>query len=139
MRIMKKTLCFSLFMWIFIAAYSQQNYSTSERFRRDYDYVSFYDQYTEKWGVWQEGTNTVVFNVNNNGDIKIYYASGKNEIFRKITGVEIGYTNDRNRYQAIGVLDYEGNQLILQLFDNGDMRLIYSNGIMVQFTNSNGL
>jgi hypothetical protein len=107
-----------------------------DKFRRDYNYVSLYNSETENWSDWEEGTNTVVFNINANGDIKIYFASRKSETFRKVTGVEEDITSGGDKYQMIGILDYEGTELLLQLFNKGDMKLIYPSGLMIQFTNS---
>jgi hypothetical protein len=108
---------------------------TLESFRRDYNYIAIYDPGEKEWSNWQEGTNTVVFNINNNGDIRIYYASGKREVFRKVSNVVKDQTNNGEEFQMIAILDESGNEQLLQLFDNGDMKIIFFNGVMIQFTN----
>ena len=58
------------------------------------------------------------------------------EIRDKVLGQE------RSKKKVVTLLNfvtnhYEGTELLLQLFDKGDMKLIYPGGIMIQFTNSN--
>lgn len=129
---MKKLLLIILSV-VFIAfnSYSQDN------FRRDYTYVSIYQD-----GVWSEsneGDNTFVFNANERNDIIHYTNSGKKYLYRKLSGIEEGYTEDDNRYkyQLVMVLDDDGNEIILQLFDDDDigLKLILSEDLMIQFHN----
>jgi hypothetical protein len=114
----------------------QSQSQASERFRRDYNYIAVYDPDREQWSEWVEGINTVVFNINRNGDIRIYYSSGKQEVFRKISDVRSDSTTGGEEYQMVAILDEEGDEQYLQLFNNGDMRLILSNGIAIHLTNS---
>jgi len=114
----------------------QSQSQASERFRRDYNYIAVYDPDREQWSEWVEGINTVVFNINRNGDIRIYYSSGKQEVFRKISDVRSDSTTGGEEYQMVAILDEEGDEQLLQLFNNGDLKLIFSNGVMIQLTNS---
>jgi hypothetical protein len=108
--------------------------TTTERFRRDYNYITYYDPDDEEWSEWTEGASTVVFNINSNGDIRIYYA-GKTEVFRKISQVVKDTADGGEEYQRVMILDEKGDEQLLQLFNNGDMMLIFANGVMIQLTN----
>jgi hypothetical protein len=48
-----------------------------KQFRRDYKFVSFYTPETKKWSEKKENNTTVVFNINSNSDVKIFYAKEK--------------------------------------------------------------
>jgi hypothetical protein len=113
-----------------------ENNTSSGRFRRDYNYIAVYDPQDKEWSDWQEGTNTVVFNVNDNGDIKIYYASGEYEVFRKISEVYEDSADDGEEYQIVAILDEDGEEMALQLFNNGNMKLIYPDGTAFFLTNN---
>lgn len=106
-------------------------YGQSDRFRRDYNYVSLYKN--GKWGEWKEGKNTFVFNANDNNDIVVYMASGEKEVFRKVTKVEKDKNNSGEKYQALGLIDEEGGELVLMLYDNGSLKLVYSEDYQIQF------
>lgn len=116
-------------------ANSEDN-ETEKQFRLDYNYVAVYDPLKESWGDWKEGKNTFVFNINDNYDFKLFQANGEYAIFRKVSDVTKDSTKDGKKYQAIAALDKVGDECVLQLFDFGDAKLVYKNGVMVQFTNS---
>ena len=94
------------------------------KFRVDYNYVSAYDPKTETWGDWEEGDNTFVININNNGDIAHIMASGKTVIYKKLSGVEEGYTTKGyHHYQIISALDEDGDVFRFQIFDDKSIGL----------------
>ena len=90
-----------------------------EKFRRDYNYIAVFNSDTESWGDWQEGDNTFVFNINERFDIAHLKANGETVIYKKMSGVEEGYTEDNNyHYQIISALDEEGDVFRFQVFDD---------------------
>ena len=110
--------------------------SESGQFRRDYEYVAFYTP-KDGWSKWTEGTNTFVFNINDNADFTLYNASGKKETFRSISKIFKDMETDKgDKYQLMRVLDVSGEEIELQLFNFGDAKLIYPSGFLIQFTNS---
>lgn len=110
--------------------------SESGQFRRDYEFVAFYSP-DEGWSKWEEGTNTFVFNINDNADFTLYNANGKKETFRSISRIfKDMETDNGKKYQLMRVLDPEGKEIEIQLFNFGDAKLIYPSGFMIQFTNS---
>jgi hypothetical protein len=105
-----------------------------DQFRRDYDLITFFDPETGEWGDWQAATHTLVFNINDNMDIKHYTPKGEVIIYRNLGGLEEGYTTSGEHYQMLHILDDEGDELTIQLFDNPDigMKLIMGQ-YMIQF------
>lgn len=107
-----------------------------EKFRVDMDLVTIYNTTTEKWSEWKEGFNSFVINYNDNGDILHIKASGKQAIYRKVSGnVEKTTTEDGKRYQIIDVIDEDGDRCSFQIFDDYSIgiKLIYKNA-MIQFS-----
>ena len=76
-----KTLLTILLLFVCEISYSQ------DVFRRDYNHVSFYED--GEWGVWKDASVSVVFNINNNNDIRIYYPNGDEVVFRKISKIRL--------------------------------------------------
>lgn len=110
--------------------------SAQENFRRDYFYISVYEN--GEWSESEEGDNTFVFNANARGDIFHYTASGKKWVYRKLSDPEEGYTDETyEHYQVLVILDEKGNEVILQLFDNKEigLKLIFNADFMIQFHN----
>jgi len=98
--------------------------SSQEKFRRDYNYIAVYDSQTETWGDWQEGDNTFVFNINDRFDIAHLKANGETVIYKKLSGVEEGYTDGNNyHYQIISALDEDGDVFRFQIFDDPSIGL----------------
>lgn len=110
--------------------------SAQENFRRDFSYVSMYVD--GEWSESEEGDNTFVFNANDRGDIFHYTASGKKWVYRKLSDPEEGYTDKTyEHYQSVIILNEEGNEVILQLFDDVKigLKLIFNSDFMIQFHN----
>jgi hypothetical protein len=126
---MKNLLLFTL---LFIST-SSFSFAQSQ-FRVDYDLITFYDPETADWGDWQLATNTIVFNINENMDIKHYTPKGEVIVYRNMGGHEVGYTKGGEHYQMLRVLDDGGDEMLIQLFDNPDigMKLIMGQ-YMIQF------
>ncbi|MHA3047728.1 hypothetical protein JSO59_010290 [Riemerella anatipestifer] len=105
------------------------------KFRVDYNYVAAYDPKTETWGEWQEGDNTFVININSNGDIAHLKANGETVIYKKLSGVEEGYTDKGyHHYQIIKALDEDGDVFRFQIFDDKSIGLKMMWGkFMIQF------
>ncbi|KXX66682.1 hypothetical protein [Flammeovirga sp. SJP92] len=102
----------------------------STQFKRSFTQFSLYEN--GQWGKWQEGNNTIVFNYKNTSDIFVYFNNGKKEFLQNMSGFEKAKTKDGNSYQIATVLDDNGNELQIQLFDSGDVKFMYSNGFMIQ-------
>lgn len=124
--------------WDFYGVKLNQSQNTSksiDKFRIDYNYISVYDSKTDKWGDWQEGDNTFVININEKGDIAHLKANGETVIYKKLSGVEEGYTETGNHhYQIIKALDEDGDVFRFQLFDDTSIGLKMMWGtFMIQF------
>jgi hypothetical protein len=114
---------------------SAKSKTTVEKFRIDYNYITIYNPDTETWSEWQEGENTFVININDKGDIAHLRADGETVIYKKLSGVEEGYTSkDNQHYQIIKALDEDGDVFRFQLFDDTSVGLKMMWGsFMVQF------
>ena len=107
--------------------------SAQDQFRIDYDVITLYAD--GEWGPWEEGDNTFVFNPDGTTNIVHYFANGDIVTYRRTTDVEEGETDKGEHYQMIVVLDADGNEVLLQYFDNPalGLKLIYSEEDMLQF------
>ena len=54
-------------------------------------------------------------------------------MFRKVTKVEKDKNNSGEKYQALGLIDEEGGELVLMLYNNGSLKLVYSEDYQIQF------
>jgi len=102
--------CFNFYGVSLSRKNNNNNHSQSEntQFRRDYDYVCWYKPKTQSWSDWQKGPNTFVFNINDNGDFKLFDAQGKTEIYRKVSPVKNECTDKGEKYQTIQCLKENG-------------------------------
>ncbi len=109
--------------------------SSTTKFRIDYNYIAVYDPKTETWGEWKSGDNTFVININEKGDIAHLKANGETVIYKKLSGVEEGYTKKGDKhYQIINALDEDGDVFRFQLFDDTSLGLKMMWGsFMIQF------
>lgn len=114
-------------------SYQEEDPDQNGPFREDYAYLIVYDPDTEKWSELLEATTTVVFNYNDNADVKMYYQSGEEEILRKVSTIEEIDIDDGSVTQVMKVLDQEGAELYLGLNSEGYMILILPDGTKVQF------
>lgn len=121
-----------LFVLIFIGFSA----SAQDQFRVDFNYVTFFDPDTKAWSDWETASHTVVFNINENKDIKHYTAKGDVLIYRNMGNLQKEYTESGKHYQIIEALDEDGNELRIQLFDDNTIGMKIINGeFMVQFAN----
>ncbi|MFM7079242.1 MAG: hypothetical protein ACKOYC_05580 [Bacteroidota bacterium] len=105
------------------------------KFRVDYNYVAAYDPSTDTWSDWQRGDNTFVININERGDIAHIKDNGETVTYRKLSGVEEGYTDEGNyHYQIIKALDEDGDVFSFQIFDDTSvgLKMMWANFI-IQF------
>jgi hypothetical protein len=107
----------------------------SSSFRSDFSIVYIYDPETETWDDGSKGSNTFVFNANDNNDVITYYASGKKEVLRKISTVSEGTDKKNRKYQGVELLDEEGTEVMLFLYEDGDVLLVWKSGEAVLLTN----
>jgi hypothetical protein len=106
-----------------------------DSFRRDFSIVYVYDPETEAWDDGNSGNNTFVFNANDNSDVVVYYASGRKEVLRKISAVSEGIDKKNRKYQSIELLDEKGNEVMLFLYEDGDVLLAGESGGAILLTN----
>ena len=126
---MKKIILFASFMLLFSFFMEAQN-----QFRLDYNNVAFFDAETKAWSDWELAEHTLVFNINENQDVKHYTAKGDVIVYRNMGNKQVGETKDGEHYQMIDFLDEEGNELTLKIFDNPEIGILLINGFfMVQF------
>ena len=122
------------FLFFYSFSFSQN------KFRVDYNNVSFYDFSTDTWSDWKEGDNTFIININDRGDIAHLKANGETVIYRKLSGAEERYAGENNNYhfQIIDAFDEEGNVFKFQLFDDTSigLKMIWDN-VIIQFAKSN--
>jgi hypothetical protein len=83
----------------------------------------------DKWGEVKETRVSVIFNINNNRDIKVVFYGGKEKIYRRISDVEKDSV-DGKEYQIVSVLDDKGGKFYFQLFDN--FLKIFNNDTIIQ-------
>lgn len=110
---------------------------SQNKFRVDYDIFTSYEN--GKWSEWEKANNTLVFNINDNGDILHYNPNGTKQTYRRVGSKHEGYTDSGEHYQLITILDEEGNEFILQYFDDAAIgtKLIFSSNLMLQVAQSN--
>jgi hypothetical protein len=133
---MKKILIIlTALLWV-INTFSQTTQNDEEtQFRRDFKYISIYSPESKKWSELKEGNNTFVFNINTNSDIKIFWASGKTELLRKVSKIEDGKTDDGVKYQSVTVLDEKGDENYLFLYEDNRLILAFGKDNAIMFSN----
>ena len=126
---MKKIILFASFMLLVSFYMEAQN-----QFRKDFNYVAFFDAETKTWSDWEQAEHTFVFNINDNQDIRHYTAKGEIIVYRNMGNKQVGDTKDGEHYQILDLLDDTGNELSLKLFDNPEIGVLLINApFMVQF------
>jgi hypothetical protein len=113
----------------------EEGNEASGKFRVDMNYVSVYNNETEKWSEWKEGYNTFIINANSNKDIIHIKASGVEVNYRRTSQkVERKFTSDGKGYQIINAIDDDGDRFQFQVFDDIKIgiKMIYGN-VMIQF------
>lgn len=126
---MKKIILFASFMLLISFYMEAQN-----QFRKDFNYVAFFDAETKTWSDWEQAEHTFVFNINDNQDIRHYTAKGEIIVYRNMGNKQVGDTKDGEHYQILDLLDDTGNELSLKLFDNPEIGVLLINApYMVQF------
>lgn len=126
---MKKILLFASFMLLVSFYMDAQN-----QFRRDFNNVAFYDAETKTWSEWEQAEHTLVFNINENRDVRHYTAKGEIIVYRNMGNKQEGDTNEGEHYQILDMLDDVGNELKLKLFDNPEIGILLINApYMIQF------
>ena len=123
---MKKIILFASFMLLVSFYMEAQN-----QFRKDFNYVAFFDAETKTWSDWEQAEHTFVFNINDNQDIRHYTAKGEIIVYRNMGNKQVGDTKDG---EHLYLLDDTGNELSLKLFDNPEIGVLLINApYMVQF------
>lgn len=112
--LIKKPFLILFFIFFTINCYAQNE----NKFRVDYDLVTFYDPETKTWSKWVEADDTFVININAKGDIAHFKINGTTSIYKKLSSVEEGYIDDNKHYQIIKALDNKGDIFKFQIFDD---------------------
>ncbi len=107
---------------------------SQETFIRKYtSYVS------ESKGViqpWVQSGVTVVFNANKTSDIVFYYPNNTKRIVHQVGDVREEKTKGGDKYQIITVIDEDGSEMAIQLFDDGTaLRILIAEGYFIEFHN----
>ena len=107
---------------------------SQETFIRKYtSYVS------ESKGViqpWVQSGVTVVFNANKTSDIVFYYPNNTKRIVHQVGDVREDKTKGGDKYQIITVIDEDGSEMAIQLFDDGTaLRILIADGYYIEFHN----
>jgi hypothetical protein len=124
----------SIILSLVLVLLSFTGYS-QEKFRVDYNYVAVYDPSIDTWTDWERGDNTFIININERGDIAHIKGNGETVIYRKLSGVEEGYTEiNYYHYQIIKALDEDGDVFSFQIFDDTSigLKMMWGNFI-IQF------
>ena len=104
-------------------------------FSVDYDLLAVLSAGTESWTDWMDATMKVVFNVNRNGDVKLITPQ-EEQLLRRAGEVEMGSMDNGLKYKMLTTMDENNTIVDIQLFLSGDMKLIYPDGSIIQFTDS---
>lgn len=106
----------------------------STQFRKDYKQFCTFDGKIDKWGDWNSMNFTFVFNINNNGDCKMFAPDGSVEVFRSVSKTEEGKTDNGVKTQSMKILDEKGREIVLILYNNGQLLLYYNDKVRYQFS-----
>lgn len=120
-----------LFLTALLIGFMGFSQEENEQFKKQFRYVSFYKN--GEWGETSEGTNTFVFNVGENRDVILYMASGKKQKYTRVSKIKENKTKDGVEVQYVILLDEEGDELILFLYKNGILKLVYNEDLQIQF------
>ena len=122
---MKKLLVIVLFM-MSLMSFSQttfvRNYTS---FIVERDYVKESEKLV---------TLTVIYNPNGENKVVFKFGDGRTRNFYQVSKVENGKTEGGYEYQLMNVVDDDGEEVVLQLFDkNNALRIIVSEGNTIEF------
>ena len=104
-------------------------------FSVDYDLLSVFTAETKSWTEWMDGNMQAVFEINKNGDVKLITPS-EEKLLKRAGRVEGGSLDNGERYKMLTTMDSEGTLIDIQLFISGDMKMIYPDGSLIQFSDS---
>jgi len=114
--------------------FSASMFSQTETFVKNY--TSYISQSKGVLQPWVALNLTVVFNANKTSDIIFYYSDGRKKILKQIGDVREDKTKGDEKYQIINVINEDGKEMSLQLFDNDTaMRLLIDDGYYIEFHN----
>jgi hypothetical protein len=120
-----------LFAVIFMISFAVK---AQDSFTREYYSVAIYED--GAWGDWQDGHNIFVFNANSDGDVVQTAPDGSITVYSMESDVYEDVDADGNAYQGFDVIDDEGLEAEMRLYDDGDLMIIYDVEpvVMVSFT-----
>lgn len=127
---MKKLLLTLLLVFSFTLA------SAQSEFTRIYTKMCTIEK--DKTPEWKSAENKFIFNYKEDTILKIVLNDGTIKFFNQITDLEKNKTEGGSVYQAADFREQGTSfKVFLQIFDDAEygIRIIFSNGTMVQFTN----
>lgn len=121
-----------IILWIILLLAVAISYS-QETFVRKYKYMIVTTDGVSSLN--READLTVVFNPNQEKEIKFYYGNGETTEYYQVSELVEGKTTSGEEYQMIKVINKkDGYQMRLQLFDKiGALRLIFSANSTIEF------
>ena len=117
---MKSTLKLLFCLVLFVST----NANSQEQFKRTYNHIEI--DYENKKDTAFFANTTFVFNYKNECDVKVYMPSGKEELFTRVGEIYKEKRNDGVAYQCIKTLDEDGSEVLIALYDDGYIKLLYS-------------
>lgn len=122
---MKKLLVIVLFMM------SLMSFSQTTFVRNYTSFIVERDYVKEKE---KSVTLTVIYNPNGENKVVFKFGDGRTRNFYQVSKVEEGKTEGGYEYQLMNVVDDDGEEVVLQLFDkNNALRIIVTNGNTIEF------
>lgn len=77
-----------------------------------------------------------MFNANKKSDIVFYYPNNTKRIVHQVGDVREEKTKGGDKYQIITVIDEDGSEMAIQLFDDGTaLRILIAEGYFIEFHN----
>jgi hypothetical protein len=110
---------------LIVLLFANSVFSQNDRFVRKYSQVSFYDNDKGEYEEFRYAVNTFVFNINANGDIRVYNADNSETILIALGGtVDRSETENGLKYQVMTYVSDSGYETSIYLFDEAENGLI---------------
>lgn len=112
-----------LLIFLFSLGFIKSQENENIQFVKSFVKVVTYDFYDKSEKTYENDV-TFIFNFGTGKDIK-QYVNGTSSIFKRVSGVEKGTTDEGEEYQFMKILDEEGTEVLSALFDDGIYTLVY--------------
>ena len=104
--------------------------ASSQTFVKHYDHVLKKDRINNEIDKIEDIKLSVIFSGNDKGDIVFYFDSGEAQRYYKTGTIRKGVSKDKLQYRYITALAEDNTKIIIQLFDNGVLRMHYQDYTM---------